>query len=237
MSERWLCSFLDQRASPWATKWKWRSWACWKKMQHFSNSATTSLSRGPGCGRPTRWWTTTTLVSGHMYPTRRLSFFPPVILSTCHGRYGRDNSTAAFLKGVLFLGLTPSFHADPVPLFSVFAPCLPTRPLPRRERPACRRRGQALLPAGSSAEHRAGPRAHPQRVSRVKWSVGGTKPTRSLLLVWIPFLEPRVLSRSYSLAQAPDPKATNQPYYPHRKPRGLHVAFNVKVENADFIVK
>lgn len=42
---------------------------------------------------------------------------PPVILSTCHGGYGRENSTAAFPKGVLFWGLTPSFHADPVPLF------------------------------------------------------------------------------------------------------------------------
>ena len=49
--------------------------------------------------------------------------------------------------------------------------------------------------------------------------------------------EPRILSKSYSLAQAPDPKAINQPYYPHLKPGGLDTAFIVKVENVDFIVK
>lgn len=100
-------------------------------MQHFSNSATTSLSRGPGCGRPTRWWTTTTLVSGHMHPTRRLSFFPPVM----GGMAGktplppspRESSFGAWLP-VFMLIPFPCFRC--LRLASPLDPCLDTSALP-----------------------------------------------------------------------------------------------------------
>lgn len=76
-----LFCFFDQRASPWATKWKWRSWACWKKTQRFSNSATTLPSRDPGFGHPTQWWTTMTLVSRNILPALPTDLlFPPPVL-------------------------------------------------------------------------------------------------------------------------------------------------------------